>query len=901
MKKQLHCLSLVLILVLIWNIPKSLANTPAEDFSGCCKPPIDLIYWCKDLPYDFNPWNSYQLQALFGKPQNSCYTNVWVELEPTVNLSNCETGTIIRHFQMTGHYGYEYCNQTITIKGTHNYEIRFPADQLVSCGESPQPEELWTSTSGCDLLAISVTDENFSASGTGCGKIFRTYRVINWCEYDGISDRVIISRDEDCDGAPGDEDVWVLRREDGYAFIDRDNQEYNGNPRAYERSVCTPSNPKGYWRKVRSVGFWQYTQHIKINDLVPPVIIIEQPDPICSYSATCDAMINIPFTVSDDCTPYDIKIKVFIDGIKVSEYAKGGTYIATGKYILGAHQLEIHATDGCGNPTVLKIPFQIVDCKAPALICINGVAVSLMPTPPNTDVDGDGIIDAAAMTLWATDLITSQMNDCSGVAGYSINRVGEQASLSKTSLTLTCEDPDTVYIEINAWDKAYNPYARQPDGTLGGRNRGYCRTYVILRDNNNRCAPPAVILGAVTGNIQTEDAQGLESVNVTLISTDSSQHFTGESGDYQFDSLAMSGAYRILPSLEGDYQEGITMADLMALQRHILGTELINSPYKLIAADINHSNDITLADLMELRQLMLGITDHFANNTSWRFIDAAHVFPDPANPWSLPFPESIEINQMSSHVMSGNFVAVKIGDINGSIMADREATSARNTNTANLLIEDQVFQAGDWLEVPVRVPSDLDAAWFELEFNPQVLEMSGIDYGLAQAENLNLKETPNGSIRVVWNKNVATYSTTLSNTLFTLRFHAVQAAQLREALGLSERHSSALAPQTNRHNTGLALQFVDAKLPDGFALYPNAPNPFREETVLSFQLPETTVGTMRIYDLTGKLLWQKRGEFAQGHNQLTVTRASLAAEGVLLYTLETPTHQATGKMIVLPR
>ncbi|MEZ4992316.1 MAG: hypothetical protein R2824_17970 [Saprospiraceae bacterium] len=45
---------------------------------------------------------------------------------------------------------------------------------------------------------------------TSATRSFRTCSVINWCEYDGISDPVVVSRDEDCDGKPGDEDVWVI-------------------------------------------------------------------------------------------------------------------------------------------------------------------------------------------------------------------------------------------------------------------------------------------------------------------------------------------------------------------------------------------------------------------------------------------------------------------------------------------------------------------------------------------------------------------------------------------------------------------------------------------------------------------------------------------------------------------
>lgn len=898
MIKQLHCLISVFALLLVVNLPKAMAEE--EDFSGCCKPPIDLIYWCTDLPYDFNPWNTYQLQALFGKPQNMCYTNVWVELEPTVNLTNCETGTITRHFKVSGHYGYEYCDQKITIKGVHNYDIQFPADIEVSCGEVPAAEELRTNEGACDLLAISVEDENYSLSGSGCGKIFRTYRVINWCEYNGLDDKVVISRDEDCDGAPGDEPVWVLRRSDGYAYIDRDNYENNNNPRAGEKG-CSPTNPKGYWRKVRSTGYWEYTQHIKINDKVAPIVSIEQPNPICSYNNTCDANVKIPFSVWDDCTPNDIKIKVFIDGTKTAEYAKGGSYFASGAYKVGSHEVEVHATDGCGNSTIIKTPFKVVDCKAPAPICINGITVTLMPTPPNTDVDGNGSIDQGAMTIWAKDLIASQVTDCSGIAGFSINRVGEQASIDKTNLVITCEDLGTLNVEIYAWDKANNPYAVQPDGTIGGRNYSFCRTYILVQANNNLCGAPAKILGSVAGVIQTEDQHSLDSVSVTLMSTDSLQQTTDAAGSYRFDSLEMHNAYRIVPSLNSNIAEGISLSDLIVLQKHILGTELIASPYRLIAADVDRSGNISTADLLELRQILLGTSDHFTNNTSWRFVDAAYHFPDPANPWSEPFPEEIGILEMTeASVNNGNFVAIKIGDVNGSIMADREAVSNRSAEVTPLKIANQVIEAGDFIEVPVQLPTPVEAAQFELNFDANVLEMTGLQYQLAQAENLNLNKAKAGIIRVIWDADLQTYSTT-PNTLFTIRFRAVQTAQLREALHLNEQHLRAIAQQKDGTQSSLALQFSTGQSTEAFALYPNAPNPFRDETVLSFRLPEASRGTVSIYDLTGKLIWQQSGNFAKGLNKMLITRASLNADGVLLYTLQTEDHHASGKMVVLPR
>jgi len=79
------------------------------------------------------------------------------------------------------------------------------------------------------------------------------------------------------------------------------------------------------------------------------------------------------------------------------------------------------------------------------------------------------------------------------------------------------------------------------------------------------------------------------------------------------------------------------------IQRHILGLAELDSPYKLIAADINNSESITGSDLLALRKMVLGINTEFPNNHSWRAIDAAHEFVDATNPWATEIPEGYDI------------------------------------------------------------------------------------------------------------------------------------------------------------------------------------------------------------------------------------------------------------------
>ena len=113
---------------------------------------------------------------------------------------------------------------------------------------------------------------------------------------------------------------------------------------------------------------------------------------------------------------------------------------------------------------------------------------------------------------------------------------------------------------------------------------------------------------------------------------------TSQSGEYFFGDLNFGGSmeYLVQPIRSDEPLNGVSTADIVKIQRHILGIETLNSPYKLIAADVNNTNNITASDVSEIRKLILGITDKFAKNDSWTFIPNSYLFADPNNPWTAP-------------------------------------------------------------------------------------------------------------------------------------------------------------------------------------------------------------------------------------------------------------------------
>jgi len=95
------------------------------------------------------------------------------------------------------------------------------------------------------------------------------------------------------------------------------------------------------------------------------------------------------------------------------------------------------------------------------------------------------------------------------------------------------------------------------------------------------------------------------------------------------------------------------------------------------------------------------------------------------------------------------------------------------------------------------------------------------------------------------------------------------------------------------------LRFDDANsVANGFRLLQNTPNPFRDETVIGFVLPEASLATLTIYDVSGRALKVVTGDYETGYNTISLNKSDLM-EGVLYYKLQTSDYTATKKMIAI--
>jgi hypothetical protein len=138
-------------------------------------------------------------------------------------------------------------------------------------------------------------------------------------------------------------------------------------------------------------------------------------------------------------------------------------------------------------------------------------------------------------------------------------------------------------------------------------------------------------------------------------------------------------SYTIKAEKNTEFSKGVSTLDIVMIQRHILGIQTFDTPYKYLAADVNESCTITASDISEIRKLILGVTNAFSKTTSWKFVPVNSVVPTPYSPCG--FEHAIKYNLINRNEMNTDFYGIKMGDINFDVDAGSfQQTSGRSGN-----------------------------------------------------------------------------------------------------------------------------------------------------------------------------------------------------------------------------
>ncbi len=513
------------------------------------------------------------------------------------------------------------------------------------------------------------------------------------------------------------------------------------------------------------------------------------------------------------------------------------------------HKIEWIASDNCGNQSLCKYEFIVKDCKPPTVVCINGLSVNIMPS---------GMI-----TFWDTDFLKYTNDNCTPVnqikLGIRKAGTGIGFPLNSHSVTFDCNEIGTNYVELWAVD-AYG-------------NASYCTTYLIVQDHVGACMPP----GPITGNVQTDQAQLVAGAKILLKSNlnvplpQLMNGVTNAQGNFQFASAPGTCNYSLVPSLDTLPQAGVTTLDALLVAQYLTGQDLANT-YRLIAADANHDGKITAADVEDITSVVTGVSTKFTNNTAWRFVPATFTFPEPKNPWATLFPESIKTLCPATDGLNQNFMAIKTGDVDGSLLLNAALGTEDRSATGTVWFQapNRRFAAGETVTVEIQTPdlADLQGFQFALTADAAYLTLQSATPGLVPAKALGLHPDQN-QIVVSW-YSTATFNGA-SQRAFTLTFKALQAGTVQEVLHVSDVVSAEAYDrvlQTKR----VDLQFAAPKtVVERAVFYPVAPNPTSGPIRAAYWLPVAGPVTISLVDASGRVLERSTDYREAGYQQTDLT------------------------------
>lgn len=773
------------------------------------------------------------------------------ELSPTFNLNNCKQGTIRRNFRAVDSGGNTATgSQIITVTNNRRFnlsgnDIRWPADlpNYQGCGQSIQPQNL--------------------PNGSKEPEILRNQECAD----------IIISRDPDLIFETDEACLKILRK---WNVVDRCQQVAN-----------QPGS-----------GTWSKTQIIMVKNNSAPNITFGCSPSHLVMTDLPDCLTNVKVIAagSDDCTPENKLIWTYT----IDEGANGSIEVSNGRgtsidrnFPVGTHRIIWTVEDECGNKRSCPNVFTISDTKPPTPLCFADLVTVIMPS-------------TKTVSIWASDYDKGSYDNCTPssllVASFSTD-INDRERRFTCEMLEGREVLDTL-LSVYIFDQA--------------KNYDYCSVIIRVQDNG-ACVPDfgdpdeeeeeeeaeEDQYASLKGIIATEDEKLVEDVQIQIFSTQPEYpkvQLSLEDGTYAFEALQMHESYNLQP-IKNDYPlNGVSTLDLILIQRHILDIAKLDSPYKLIAADVNNSSSITVGDISELRKVILGTQTTFSKNSSWRFVNSTFNFLDPSHPYY--FEETKLIEALDSNISNANFTAIKIGDVNGSasgsMKGDNEIESRSRLNLLFPNVSADVFEEVN-IDVKINEVQSVLGTQFGISFDTeslQLLDILSTNIPLSK-ENIGLTYLEEGKILISWNNSSPV---DLVGSILKLKFKALVPLHNEKVLTLDHVLLPAEIYSLSNGSivtSRLIADQVNTNISETteFEVYQNVPNPFKLGTEIPLNIPSNMEVSLKIYDVNGKIVYHENKFFTKGKNSFWIPEEALKTSGVLYYQVETKDKSIVKKMI----
>ncbi|MEM9548097.1 MAG: HYR domain-containing protein [Bacteroidota bacterium] len=838
--------------------------------------PPDVTISCADDVDDLN---------LVGEAEgfNSC-GNALVEYNDIiVNLNSCNAGFVVRRWRVVGQSDI-FCDQRITLEDIDApVTVSFAQVGDVEVDGCPDQITLGEPTwigGPCDIIEYTVNTDTFLFEDGACYKLINEYRVINWCDYDP-NNPFWVETDDFTDGIirhiqvvkVTDNTQPVLADCDDRMFEVNDHSDSDNDGIVCEANIVLTNSatdpgsnncPTGWLKWQVFVDLWaDGTNDLEFSSFLPPF----------------------------DNTFNDTNGNGIPDRY-VSPTENGGEIAIELPDIEGSmsnHKVVWKVTDGCNNIRSCDYDFMVVDKKAPTPYCID-ISTAVM------DFDGTTMI-------WASDLNIGSFDNCSAEEDlrFTFSDVPPEDDpaydpvLRSSSRVLDCGDVINSPIAVNMyiWDEKIN-YA-------------FCQVDITVVDNSGVCDEGV----RIAGQVETETGEAVQDVDVTL-NADLLEYPrllpTDDEGQYSFLGNPLNANYELTGKKDVDYLNGVNTLDLVIIQRHILELQQLDSPYKVIAADINGDQEVKVTDILELRKLILGIYVELPENESWRFVDKYQEFDDIYAPW--PIIEDLELPFVQNDLLENDFIAIKVGDVTNDAVTNFNAakkTTTRSLPTIDFTYEDRSVKAGELVEVTVRSGEAFDLLGYQLSMELNGLAFESITGGALTIgkENLGLLRT---DLITMSYHQLRAIRLAKDAELFTLNFIAEQSGILSKMIDFTSELTANEAYLSSADLEKISAPIVhevvlrpenDLNVEFANVLYQNEPNPFNKVTVIGFDLAEKSDVSLTIFDATGSAVATFQMDGEKGYNSFELEADLIGENGIYFYKLEAGEFVDTRKMILV--
>lgn len=384
-------------------------------------------------------------------------------------------------------------------------------------------------------------------------------------------------------------------------------------------------------------------------------------------------------------------------------------------------------------------------------------------------------------------------------------------------------------------------------------------------------------LARISGYTAKPDGTPVSGTQMALQSFYLLSDTTDGNGQYAFDSIPGGFDYMLKPSRPQGVLDGIDLSDAFAILRHVYGLQTFygspETPYLLIAADVNSDQAVTVADFAIVRNTFLGFLDTFPNAPSWRFVLADFTFSAPGNPWLDDFPEQASFPGLQADT-TVDFYALKIGDVDFTNTAEGLASAP----AARLCLPNTDFKAGQPLSVPISVAtSGLSGLQFELQYDTSKLSLASAQPKASLFPNQPIRERQAGHLPVML-VSTAAEGIPAGQALLTLKFTARQAGKTQDALYLNQAALPPLSLRADGRRGPLVWANCTTEVPGPTASIPAnprlqatcQPNPFAETAWLHFQTPIAGPVEIQAFSQAGKLVKRVQQYYEAGAHQMGI-------------------------------